>query len=327
MKLVVLLVSLIPFIIGCKSSDYSPHVINLADPLKEKLTLRFVVIGDSGKAGDNLSKVAAAIKFQCDLKPCDFALLLGDNVYVTGVTSAKDSLFAETFQKPLSDPLGIPFYVVVGNHDYGGAGIPLSYLSFGSSSKIEAQLDYGKLNKWWRFPARYYAIKSKLAHFLALDTSALVLDGEKEQQYFFKSHIKEIAKVSPQPWIFAMGHHTIRSNGKHGNVGHYPAIEHNDGNRLASFFDESLCGFADAVFTGHDHNLQWHGPLCQSTYVFVSGSAAKVTPLRAASDQQNKDGWDLEKSGFLIIDLTEKALDARFYDLNGHEVEQKTISR
>ena len=88
--------------------------------------LRFIVIGDSGSGSAGQYAVGEAIAEVCQRKDefvddmafpgCDLVVGLGDNIYESGVTSVDDPQFAEKFEKPF-DPVQLPFYMVLGNHD------------------------------------------------------------------------------------------------------------------------------------------------------------------------------------------------------------------
>ncbi len=58
---------------------------------------------------------------KCATDGCDFVQLLGDNIYDSGVGSTSDALWQSNFELPYAE-LDLPFWVVLGNHDYGGDG-------------------------------------------------------------------------------------------------------------------------------------------------------------------------------------------------------------
>src|SRR5262249_10265627 len=72
-----------------------------------------------------------------------FVVTTGDNFY-DGVTSLHDAHWQESYEAVYHRPsLQIPWYVVLGNHDYQGS--------------VQAQLDYAYLSARWCLPAPDYA--------------------------------------------------------------------------------------------------------------------------------------------------------------------------
>ena len=90
-----------------------------ADP---EQVVRFIAMGDGGEGNTNQYQNAAAIKTLCESKGCEFVLYLGDNFYNDGVESVDDEQFQTKFELPYAE-LDLPFYVVLGNHDYGSWSI------------------------------------------------------------------------------------------------------------------------------------------------------------------------------------------------------------
>src|SRR5437870_4198863 len=62
-----------------------------APPPPPPKRVRFIAIGDAGKGNADQRKVAIAMRDVCAAKGCDFVLMLGDNIYDTGVDSTTDS--------------------------------------------------------------------------------------------------------------------------------------------------------------------------------------------------------------------------------------------
>jgi N-acetylmuramoyl-L-alanine amidase len=57
-------------------------------------------VGDTGTGGPDQFKVAGAIFQTCASSGCDFGLLLGDNFYPDGVSSADDPQRKTKFEQP-----------------------------------------------------------------------------------------------------------------------------------------------------------------------------------------------------------------------------------
>ena len=89
----------------------------------------FAAFGDSGKGNEGQKQVADAVVAKCKKDGCDFIMLLGDNIYNSGVDSVNDPQWQEKFEIPYKD-LDVVFKPALGNHDNGGltlgiGGLPI----------------------------------------------------------------------------------------------------------------------------------------------------------------------------------------------------------
>jgi hypothetical protein len=274
--------------------------------------LRFVAIGDTGKGNETQYKVAGAMKTACETAGgCSFALLLGDNVYPSGVTSPADPQLAEKVEKPYVD-LPFPFFVVLGNHDYG-----LSWEFW----KARAELDFTKSHPKFRMPDRHYSFRQGPATFIAIDTNALFWGVTDDERAAFRA----TRAKAQTPWKIAFGHHPYVSNGQHGNAGSYDGLPFGwipaAGGALEDFFEDELCGQIDLYFAGHDHNLQDLGNHCGTEFV-VSGAGASTTRLKGG----NKVEFQASTPGFVLVEAEEKELRLQFIDENGATLHSRRLA-
>jgi hypothetical protein len=273
--------------------------------------VRFLVLGDGGTGDAHQKKVAAVMHQVCAARGCDFVLYLGDNIYEDGVTGPTDEQFRTKFEEPYAD-LDLPFYVALGNHDYGSLGINL----FPEDAKSAAQVEYSAHSAKWNMPHYYYTFREGPVAFFALDTNAILIDLFRplaEQKAWLDAELSK----SDAPWKIVFGHHPYISNGEHGNAGDYRGavdVELHDGAILKAFIEESVCGKADVYFSGHDHDREWLQPTCGTSFI-VSGAAAKLTWLW---DRGSASRWaDDQKRGFLWVEADASALTGVFYDEDG----------
>lgn len=244
-------------------------------PVADLHEVRFVALGDTGNGYDDQYPVASAMAQKCAQDGCDFGLLLGDNFYNTGVTSPTDPQFYGKFEQPYGG-LVFPFYVVLGNHDYGGDGAGYEF------DKGAHQVAYAQTHPQFVLPAEYYTFKEDAAAFLALGTNLIFWDNQDAvatQGDFFST----VLDGSEEPWKIVIGHHPYVSNGKHGNAGEYDGVSWipiANGENVKQFFEESLCGRIDLYISGHDHSRQIlpGTAACDATFV-VTGAGAKTTDL------------------------------------------------
>lgn len=298
--------------------------------------LRFIVIGDSGSGSAGQYAVGEAIARVCEQKGeivgdtafpgCDLVVGLGDNIYESGVTSVDDPQFEEKFEKPF-EPVQLPFYMVLGNHDntgyVGGDGA--------GNARGEFQVDYtyfdGKLSNRWNMPDRYFLHSAgttrtnprSLVDFVALDSNPIA-GGFADPDIAYAYHTYGIDQRnwavntlagSDAVFRIAMAHHPYLSNGSHGNAGNYDRVPSEilpvlAGERWKAFMEEAVCDQADFFLAGHDHDLQVLEavPECGRTEFVVSGAAGKTRsiddPARNAARFQQGDVY-----GFFWMKATE----------------------
>ena len=308
-------------LVGCRFPAGGADVQFVSD---DPDRLVFAVLGDAGSGTEHQRRVGAAVTEVCAVAGCQLVLYLGDNIYESGVAGVDDPRWKTHFEDMYPD-LDLPFYAVPGNHDYGwhGSSIPSAW----QVQKVQHQIDYSAHSERWNMPARYYTLRERdgLATFYALDTTTLVWSGDTRQADWMARELDDSSAL----YTFAFGHHTIRSNGKHGNAGDYPASEGRSGALLDQVFRESLCGEVDLVMTGHDHNLQWISGSCPGTEVAVSGTAGKARPLLDPTEWNDQTLFPPaeepalgEEAGFLIVEASRDAtgLIGSFYDADGERL-------
>jgi len=284
--------------------------------------LRFVAMGDGGEGNGTQLQVAQAIKAECGARGgCMFALYLGDNIYDSGVDSAMDAQFQTKFEVPYSD-LDFPFYITLGNHDYGGGGAGYEFF------KGQYEIDYTMYSTKWHLPDAFYqenvSLPGTTADFFSLDTNSIMYTGDSAQQTWLDGALA----ASTATWKIAFGHHTYVSNGQHGNAGTYEGIPIPipivSGQNVKSFIDASVCGAADVYLCGHDHNRQWLEPTCGTEFI-VSGTAAKDTDLVGQGTPTFFETDQL--GGFFLAEIAGNTFTGWFYDQNGTMEYTRTITK
>jgi tartrate-resistant acid phosphatase type 5 len=285
--------------------------------------VRFVAMGDAGEGNSGQYNVAAAIESVCsDKGGCEFVLYLGDNFYDDGVSSVDDDQFQSKFELPYAD-LTMPFWVVLGNHDYG-------MLSF-DWAKLAYEVEYTDYSEKWNLPAKWYVLDQyPNVDFFVMDTTRLMWDHETSDQ---QNWLDGAIQASNAPWKIALGHHPYLSNGEHGNAGNYegfPFPPQLAGTTVKAVMDESLCGKVDLYLSGHDHNRQWPQGTCgvnTTTNFIVSGAGSKTTEF-VYHGGGNDVYWEEDtKPGFLLLELTIDLIHAEFYDEMGTLEFERDISK
>lgn len=301
--------------------------------------VRFVVMGDTGEGNEDQYAVADAIETTCAADGCDFVILLGDNIYDSGVDSTSDPQWASKFENPYAD-LDLPFYAVLGNHDYGGE-------LFGDRGGLGNEFDKGPIevaytavSSKWTMPDTHYTFRVGNVGFVMLDTNSILWDNTDNgnQRAWFPGAVSAL-RAEGAEWIISAGHHPVRSNGPHGNAGAYEALEIGgidlpipvpimDGRNVEDFFEDVVCGNVDVYMAGHDHSRQWinePSALC-GAHLIVSGAGAKTTSID--NPERNETFFqDADTEGFMYVVIDGDSFYGRWVDRNGVTNYERMVSR
>jgi tartrate-resistant acid phosphatase type 5 len=292
-----------------------PTAIAGAGSADGKDDVRFVAFGDAGTGSDGQRAVAAAMASKCARERCDFALMLGDNLYQDGASSVDDPQFQTKFEDVYA-ALSIDFYTALGNHDYGGHGRGTEF------AKGQVEVDYTKKSQKWKMPSAYYHFNKPGIEFIVLDTTMQMFDRDAQQ----KTDVDAWFAASTATWKIALGHHPYLSNGKHGNAGSYDGLTMLplvNGQGVKTFFDEHVCGKADLYLSAHDHSMQWLSEKCKTTQLVVSGAGAEPSALKGS----NAVAYQSATRGFLYVTVAKKLLTAEFVDESSKAVFTTTMRK
>ena len=289
-----------------------PAGVELALPAKGP-NVRFVAVGDTGDPGASQASVASAMAATCAARGCDFALLLGDNLYPSGPDGPDDPALERAITRPFA-ALGVPVLAVIGNHDDGGSGW--------SPERGDAEIAWTAKPSWWKAPSRHYRASIGDLDVIVLDTDAILFGRDAVQ----RTDVARWLASSTARWKLVAGHHPYASNGKHGDAGRYdgvPAIVPvASGRRLKRFLEEVVCGKANAYFSAHDHQREWMIETCAGTELIVSGAGASPRPL--VSRRQTR--FASEALGFFYGDASRDALVGDFVDASAHTDFSRTLT-
>jgi tartrate-resistant acid phosphatase type 5 len=290
-------------------------------PTAQSGQARFVVIGDvgvwsgtpSGEAGavvaadlsPKFRAVAANVRAVCAAEACDFVVLTGDNIYPNGVGNADHSA---AFGVMLAE-LGLPAWVVLGNHDW-------RFLTPNRSTAAR-ELDWIADHEGVSGSTHLWSVQAGPVAIWGLDSNLFVRRDATVDAPELDAFLHELARDRRHPWKLAVAHHTVFSNGEHGDAGHY----RDGGLRLwagaawAEVLDQRVLPEVDLFLSGHDHNLQFFD--AGGTGIMVSGAGAKCAgpgqdPGRFAEGRPEPAMLHFER-GFSVVEATEEELRVRFY--------------
>ena len=173
--------------------------------------MRLLVANDLGRNGyyeqkpiaERMGKMAGELDVEA-------VLALGDIHHFMGVESVNDPLWMTNYELIYSHPeLQIPWYPILGNHEYRG--------------NTQAVLDYSNVSRRWQMPARYYSKvfeeDGATLRVVFIDTTPLIgkyhkdsLDYPSVPQQDAKkqlSWLEEELSAAKEDWVVVVGHHPI----------------------------------------------------------------------------------------------------------------------
>jgi acid phosphatase len=242
-----------------------------SQPSPEPLT--FLALGDWGvKGGRAQGPVAQAMGRAADETAASFVISAGDNFYPGGVRSIDDPQWKTSFEDVYTAPaLQVPWYAALGNHDYRG--------------HPDVQQAYARTSARWRMPGSYYVVRDpELAsadlEIFVLDTTPMAPEpGEALARFAFGrlslpdpapqlAWLETELAQSTAAWKIVVGHHPIRSGGKHGGSSELAA-------QLEPLLDRHG---VQAYVCGHDHVLQHIQ--AGATHHVCTGAGASAGPVK-----------------------------------------------
>ena len=294
---------------GCRGADVSPAAAPrdgltvrelepadgaLALPLKNG-SIRFAVIGDSGRGDRPQHDVAAQMVAWRARFPFDFVLMLGDNIYDRHTKQD----YIDKFEAPYAPLLeaGVTFHAAIGNHDDA------------------AQVFYSKFNMGGD---RYYTFRKSERGLDALTGAAVrffVLDSrslDPKQIAWLRSGLAE----SGSNWQICYFHHPLYTSGR------YQA----GGRALRLALEPVLIsGGVDVVFTGHEHFYERTEPQNGIVY-FVSGAAGSLRRGDIRPSPFMARGFD-EDYHFMLVEIAGDELFFQAISRSGATVDAGVISQ
>ena len=254
-------------------------------------------------------------------------LFLGDNWYGELNGGAFSPRWQTQFESMYPEQnFACPVYAVLGNHDY----------QRWPESKVEAELAYAQVARTrtgmtrWTLPARWYRFEfpkeRPAVTFLALDSNMPYADGHTEKGRDFTLNQKEkqdqldwlrgeLVRPRSTPFLVAMGHHPIYSDGPHG-----------DHPQLIRDWDPLFREHRVALYcAGHDHDLQHLEFEGHPTSFFLSGGGgADLYALK--TDPGQRGPYAAKVYGFSHMSVSDKQLTLRHVSVDGRVLHAFTKS-
>lgn len=256
-------------------------------------SLKFAVIGDSGRWSQAQRQTAAQLAAERDRFPFDLVLMLGDNNYGDGSPESYTVRFEEPF-RPLLDA-GVTFYAARGNHDVG------------------EQWNYPLFNMGGQ---RYYTFERKTGvlpplvgdrvQFVAVDS--VKLDNQQ------MSWLDRQLSASDAEWKIVFFHHPIYSSGRYAI---HSAARRQTLERVLVEHE------VDAVFAGHEHFYERIAPQ-RGVMHFVVGASGSVRVGDLQPSSYQAKGYDRDLS-FMLVEIAGDAMYFRALNRLGETVDRGKI--
>jgi calcineurin-like phosphoesterase family protein len=254
-------------------------------------SVRFAVIGDSGRGDQTQHEVARQMVAWREKFPFDFVIMLGDNIYPPHGPDDYVTKFEQPYRALLD--AGVTFYAAIGNHD------------------PDAELAYGKFNMEGR---RYYTFRKnerRLGGLVGAGVRFFVLDSralDPAQLAWLEDELRK----SQTDWKICYFHHPLYTSGRY-----------TIGARVLRLALEPILidGDVDVVLSGHEHFYERLRPQHGISY-FISGGAGSLrkgdirrpSPLMARGFDTDFHFMMMEVSGdtlyFQAIARTGETIDA-----------------
>jgi len=294
--------------------------------------LNFLVVGDWGRDGlFNQTLVANEMGIVGTKLNIDYVISTGDNFYESGLTGPDDTQFTTSFSEIYTqESLQTMWYSVLGNHDYRG----------NATAQLDKELTL-RDSRW--FCSSTYQLKWELGlsdqgeavdvEFFFIDTNPFVESYWKENNKDYKwllpisreeyiaNELKNLSsslEASQAKWKIAVGHHTMRSIGKHGET--------------LELLDQVLpileANGVDVYINGHDHCLQHIKRSDSPLHFLTSGGGSKAWRGRGADEDKDLGlQFYYDGQGFAAVSVAPSFFHIDFYDISGNILHTLHLSK
>jgi len=254
----------------------------------------------------------AAMKSYCAQHTCNFAVMLGDNIYPDGAMADADD--AKRFRDVFTTPYGslvkerdFRIYGVLGNHDWhtsrDGALVQVRFLETtppffmdGLFYRVVPAASQGEVEIFALDTQVLLAATKTPEAVLAEDASEVQTDDleyfepwsapQNDAERNMVEWLETSLASSKARWKIVIGHHPLWSTA---------GSKFQQARSLRRLILPALCRYADMYVAGHEHTLEVHTDGCTEALpgsdvtplpTVVSGSASKMRPTNTAFIRQ-----------------------------------------
>jgi len=270
----------------------APNTLTLPNA---RSSIKFAVIGDSGRGSKEQHDVAARMNEYRARFDYKFVIMVGDNIY-EGAASEDD--YRLKFEEPYRALLGagVKLYASPGNHDDTNE---IFYKPFNMDG-----------HRYYTFvpPVDPLTRWDTRVRFFALDSTYVT----REQVQWFDRESTQ----SKADWKIAFLHHPLYTSGRYGLAA-----------RAIRFGLESsfVSGGVNVVFSGHEHIYE-RAELQQGILYFISGGAGSLREGDAAASPIIARAYDRDYH-FMLVEIDDDNLSFQAINRVGVTVDAGTLRR
>lgn len=275
-----------------------------------------------------LFAVAGAMTESCERVHCDFAVMLGDNIYPDGATLGADGVddairFDDLFSVPFAQ-LGksnpdFRIYTTLGNHDWHT-----------SREGALAQLDFMERDDKFYMDGLFYSVAPPAGRgdveLFVVDTEMLLAmtavrhawrneDGsEKKHDVLVEPRASAIPRTEAERGMVEWLTRVLAASGARWKIviGHHPmwsagGAKFEQARAIRRLLRAAVCKYADAYVAGHEHTLEVYSDSCDDApdrtktrplIHVVSGAAAKQRSVHAPYLREQNDAYPQRRTLF-----------------------------
>ncbi|KAI9344362.1 Metallo-dependent phosphatase-like protein, partial [Obelidium mucronatum] len=272
----------------------------------------YLIIGDWGALSANLSNVATTMNTWAESTSSQAVISTGDNFYsgagalsYDGIQTADDAKFTQIWANVFNGTYlkTLPWWTVMGNHDWNGAGSATSELEHQGANWVLPDYFYTKrIEVDTGVYASFIFIETDLLYYnftgytaaMAAQFTAVGWNAESNTVAKQLAWIENaIAAANNDAYIFVVGHHPIYTCQGNAQTKFMPT--------LLSYINKwNVSGYMN----GHEHSLAGYLTNNGSTLQIQSGSGGKLDKACAPLDQTFTAGNETLSYGFAHLRLT-----------------------
>lgn len=275
-------------------------------PVKGTRRVHFSAVGDFGTGGDLQQDLVRSLM---EDDP-ELLLALGDVAYDSGTQAEVENKFFAPMAELMAK---VPFYVVLGNHEYvTDAGMPLLDAVYMPSNNAKGT-------------ERYYSFDRGHVHFVALDSmcaGAADSSGDCTSEAQMKWLEADLA-ATDQPWKIVFFHHPP-----------YTSSPKDSKSIREKYVPIMQAGGVDLALTAHAHNYERSFPLVDGvpaeggiTYIVAGAGGARLKEFVSSSPPDWSAVRNNSDFGYLDVNVEEGLLSAEARTMDGRVIDAFELTK